>query len=160
MTLKSNQVPKGKRVEPVEIFGSKQRVSKGGERFNKAMNEIAKNIKSNFELFTKQRALGIYSDIIANNPVDTGYSRSNWQFNIRPSLNIIGTQPKSDDERVLSPPSVEDANKSTPNSFVYYINNNLPYIEQLEGGSSNQQPSGFVANALFSAAKRAQQQKK
>jgi len=150
--LKQNQIPKGRRVEPVEVWGAKKRVSRSGEKFAEALNELGKNLEGNLKLFTKQTALKIFDGIIRNNPVDTGYSRFNWFFGITPTSEI---KPKVENAGKNSYPfpSAGEASKSTRASYVYFLNNNLPYIEALESGSSNQQPTGFIANTIFRIAK-------
>ena len=154
--LKINQIPKGKRVEPVELFGSKKRVSKSGEEFKKAMEGVAKNLKGNFKLFTKQTALRIYAGIIRNNPVDTGYSRASWFFGATPNKSIL---PPIDNagKNAYSAPNIGGVSSGIGLSYTYYLNNNLPYVLVLEGGSSDQAPTGFIANTIFSVTKELQQ---
>jgi len=157
--LKGNQIPKGRRVEPVEVWGAKKRVSRSGEKFASALNELGKNMEGNFKLFTKQQALKIFAGIIKEHPVKTGYARFNWFFGITPTKEI---KPKIENagDNSYPVPSVGEASKSTSASYIYFLNNNLPYIEALEAGSSNQQPTGFIANTIFRIAKDMQRSKK
>jgi len=157
--LKSSQIPtgKGRRVEAVELWAAKNRVHKSGESFSKALHDIADKLQPNMKLFTKQTALRIYTGVVLGNPVDTGYSRVNWLFGTNPSYNKVGERPTVG--TILERPLTGQASKSTGLSNTYFINNNLPYIKFLEGGSSNQAPTGFIANAIFRVSKQLQRLK-
>jgi hypothetical protein len=92
--------------------------------------------------------LEVYREITLRNPVDTGYSRSNWNMAVAtPDTHVSGQKPekgakmppKPVDNAVLA--AIDGKQKS-------FVTNSLDYIRFLEEGSSQQAPSGFIAIAL------------
>lgn len=142
--LSNDEIPRGRVVTNVQVLGARERVHETGESFAKALTEVANNLKGNMQLFTKQTALKVFAGVITGNPVDTGYSRYNWFFGVDSTNAIL---PMIDGAENYPEPDIQEAAR-TPNRFTYFLNNNLPYIVFLEAGSSNQQPTGFIANTL------------
>lgn len=82
----------------------------------------------------------LFSSVILDTPVDTGRARGNWQTSTntpkRAELN------RKDKPGTAAIAEIE-ANLGKPGSTVY-LANNLPYIVDLEYGSSKQAPKGMV----------------
>ncbi len=83
------------------------------------------------------------SRVVLKTPVDTGRARGSWTVS-------VGTPDSSDPERVdpggqqsISEGSGRIGGVREPD--VIYVQSNLPYIEVLEGGHSQQAPNGMVA---------------
>lgn len=111
--------------------------------------------------------LQLYQEITLRNPVDTGYSRANWNIaqgapdttvsGIRPQSNFKAI-PKRTQEQFNAPArrrtggdviSAREADMpEIDGQQTVFITNSLPYIQFLEDGSSTQAPSGFVRIAL------------
>jgi hypothetical protein len=90
-------------------------------------------------------ALAVYGELIQSTPVDTGRAKSNWWMDInRVSLEI--REPDNGDAGQAQAESV--SGKDTKPDDVIYISNNLPYINRLDDGYSDQAPAGFVAAAV------------
>ena len=88
------------------------------------------------------RAKAIYKDIVANTPVDTSLAKNNWQ---------IGTSLTGKTLSIENDP-LADLSKITPASVKgnhIFIENNIPYIEFLENGSSKQAPRGMIRQAIL-----------
>ena len=78
--------------------------------------------------------LSMFGKIVARTPVDTGRARGNWQSSLNtPSLQIDPTGEGY--QATIASVKLGDS--------VFFINN-LPYIEELEDGSSDQAPAGMV----------------
>lgn len=83
-----------------------------------------------------------YRQVIISTPVDTGRARHGWNITIQsPSLTVPP-------EGKYSMPNIEEHGLSTIISVtpeqVIYITNRVPYIEDLNKGSSQQAPARFV----------------
>lgn len=77
-----------------------------------------------------------FNQVINSTPVDTGQARNSWLMGDN-NDGAVGSRPLNVSERMV--PVVG-------NSVLLY--SNLPYIEKLENGSSNQAPNGMVKVAV------------
>lgn len=88
----------------------------------------------------------ILKSVTLKNPVDTGFSRQNWQSGLSPNDDVVGNYgPAYGFPEV--PPNLDDLKAYA----VTYLWNNTPYIVYLEEGHSEQAPEGFVELALEEA---------
>jgi len=93
-------------------------------------------------------ALQALSGVIERSPVDTGAFRGNNIVSVGSADNSVdpnaadpsGTQALNEGMRIIG--QVNDA------FGVIYIQNNLPYAEKLEAGTSSQAPGGIYAVTL------------
>ncbi|MCY1553030.1 hypothetical protein D9M68_894720 [compost metagenome] len=95
-------------------------------------------------------------DLAYKTPVDTSNALSNWQLTLdSPATDEIkpyfpghmgSTQRASAAQTVNEARSRLGAKK--PGQPIY-ITNNVPYIEQLNNGSSKQAPAGFVERSIL-----------
>ena len=83
--------------------------------------------------------LSLFNGIIRDTPVDTGRARGNWQTTVgAPAGGVI--------ERSGASAAIAEVEANTPKGSGQetYLANDLPYIEDLEKGSSKQSPEGMV----------------
>lgn len=79
--------------------------------------------------------------IIQKTPVDTGRARANWIASIgSPSTAVTDSMDKIGSATLANAMSVAKGAVGK----VFWLSNNLPYIEKLEYGSSKQAPQGMV----------------
>jgi hypothetical protein len=82
--------------------------------------------------------------IIKDTPADTGRARGNWQASVGGGATgtIEGISSISNGQAI----AITGVNQkiSVAVGGLYYLTNNLPYIEMLEFGSSKQAPGGMV----------------
>lgn len=81
--------------------------------------------------------------IIKDTPADTGRARGNWQASIgRGATGEVSV----DSVRSGEAKAIADVDQTVRVAVgdLYYLTNNLPYIERLEFGYSKQAPSGMV----------------
>ena len=81
--------------------------------------------------------------IIKDTPADTGRARGNWQASIgRGATGVVSVESKGSGQAK----AIADVNQTVRVAVgdLYYLTNNLPYIERLEYGWSKQAPSGMV----------------
>jgi hypothetical protein len=87
--------------------------------------------------------LEVSTAIIKGTPAKTGRARGNWQASIgRGATGEVSV----DSVRSGEAKAIAEVNQkaSVAVGDLYYLTNNLPYIERLEYGWSKQYPSGMV----------------
>jgi len=89
-------------------------------------------------------ALEVFTSIIERTPVDTGRARGNWQTstNARPR----GTLPIRSANKAVAEANLSALTYTLADTI--YFANNLPYIQRLEDGWSQQAPAGMVQVSL------------
>jgi hypothetical protein len=124
--------------------------------FSVQCKAFAEKINVNFSTVVRKVSAGIYSDIVKTWPVDTGYSRRNWQVSAdTPIEGTIGTVPKKGSGEVLDP-LYDPQGQATAlplkkGDLSVWIVNNVVYAERLENGWSKQAPHGCVRIAVAAA---------
>ncbi|WP_312964599.1 hypothetical protein [Stutzerimonas kunmingensis] len=88
---------------------------------------------------TRVATLELFSGVIKATPVKTGRARGNWQTS-------VGAPVNGEIAREGDAPALAEVEAKTPQGAgqVTYLSNNLPYIDELENGSSTQAPEGMV----------------
>jgi hypothetical protein len=94
---------------------------------------------------TKKVAFEVLKRVVEKTPVDTGRARGNWIVSVgAPDHSADGAEDKSSGG--LATVSREATKiKAISEPATIFVQNNLPYIEKLENGSSVQAPAGMVA---------------
>jgi hypothetical protein len=87
--------------------------------------------------------------VVNKTPVDTGRARGNWQTTLgTPATGEIeredGSRAPSNVSYTEGLPTIEQV----PAFGVIWLSNNLPYIERLENGYSQQAPNGMVSTTV------------
>jgi hypothetical protein len=106
------------------------------------VEQIAAITRRNVALVMQMATVEFYRQVIISTPVDTGRARNGWNITIQaPSMTVPP-------EGKYSMPNIEEHGLSTIISVtpdqVIYITNRVPYIENLNKGSSQQAPARFV----------------
>ena len=95
----------------------------------------------------KKIAFELFTRIVLKTPVDTGRARANWSVSLgAPSGAQTGMTDKAGEATIAA--GVTDINSAEPMQQVIWLENNLPYIEALEDGHSQQAPAGMVEGSL------------
>lgn len=129
---------------------------------NQRIRVVVKSLEGFIDAVMKKLTL----DIVANlrtapttgygTPVDTGWARANWIPQIgTPRTATEGTREAAEAGNVSSA-GQEAGIASVVTGYKrergpIYISNNVPYILNLNEGSSKQAPKGFVQNAIAKA---------
>lgn len=92
-------------------------------------------------------ALQIHSGVVLKTPVDTGRARGNWQVSTSPVSAQLAILDKSGGATIQKGISKIGSAKAIKYPTVY-ITNNLPYIEELNRGTSTQAPAKFVESTI------------
>ena len=95
---------------------------------------------------------GLAREIVPATPVATGLARGNW----RPSLNAPSTRPLTflDPTGAATIARIIAVSRSYRLGDTIFIVNRVPYIGDLNRGSSPQAPAGFVDTAIKAGVER------
>lgn len=111
-----------------------------------ASKKIELFYRSKIEAAIKIALIECMNQLTLSTPVDTGRARWGWFVTVRSPSSEIPP------EGQYSVPDVTSrANVSVSADVTSYITNNVPYIVELNDGSSKQQPARFVERAAASA---------
>ncbi len=122
-------------------------------KFERALRRFAKKVELDGATLTKRVAFELFTRIVEKTPVDTGRARASWTIAIgAPDLRIVpeGEYDKSMATAIAKANAVLGSYGTTGRPFLVpiWIANNLPYIQELEHGSSQQAPKGMLALSL------------
>lgn len=106
--------------------------------FESQLNAFVSGTEKKLERTVRAVKLELFRSVILDTPVDTGRARGNWQA----TLNSPATEEIENESMSVALAGVA-ANLGKVND-VSFLANNLPYIEELEDGSSKQAPAGMV----------------
>lgn len=124
--------------------------------FNKALDAAMTALPEHANTIKIRTALDLMNRIVLKTPVDTGRARGNWQLTQRSPAEDMVPETSAKVSSSETPPSaiLMEAEQTASGSQLgddIWISNNLPYIEALEEGHSQQAPHGMVALSLAEA---------
>lgn len=124
-------------------------------QFSRRIRIIADRMEANVQRITRETALAIDQTVVLATPVDTGRARSNWIVSSGgPNGNTRGPYAPGKGlgrgEGANAAAAIAQGRRAiTTHSYGdIYVQNNLPYIGDLNAGSSAQAPANFVAKAV------------
>ena len=109
---------------------------------------ISSDLSKDINQETRALGLRIFRNVILSTPVDEGRARGNWQMSVsRPINSTVSDLDTSGGATLNKGVSVirSAINIKYP---VIWITNNLPYIQRLNEGHSQQAPIMFVETAI------------
>ncbi len=126
------------------------------KQFDRRMREVGRLVEANSSEAVRKAAIAVDQGVVLATPVDTGRARSNW---------IVSTGAPSTETREAYAPGSGLGHGETANAQAalaqgldavaqhsagqaIYVSNNLPYIGELEDGSSQQAPAGMIGAGL------------
>lgn len=113
--------------------------------FSGDMDAATKRIIEAHDKIARTATLDFFGGTVRDTPVDTGRARGSWTTG-------VGAEPESSPDRVDTSGSaaIAEIQSKTPQGAgdITYMISNLPYIEELENGRSQQAPSGMVRRNL------------
>jgi len=127
--------------------------------FSKRMGKIATDVEVNADKMVRKTVLAVDQAVVLSTPVDKGRARSNWVAELdAPFEGDIEPYAPGDElglgeagnaaAAIAQAAAVASAYNGKLNSEVH-ITNNLPYIQVLNDGSSEQAPANFVEEAVI-----------
>lgn len=117
--------------------------------FTKRIRRRARQVETGASQALRTLALIINQTIIVATPVDTGHARANWIVGIdAPISKEISEEDKGGEATVARNAAIIRGAK--PRKQII-LSNNVPYINVLNEGSSDQAPAQFVKLAILEA---------
>ena len=127
------------------------------DSFAADLRKFMEKTKISMDKVVRKVTFDLFGEVVMRTPVDTGMARSNWQLGIneRPTGIVDDAKRRINKQRndkwgsyktaktVISAPMMANLSNVKAGG-VNYIANNLPYIKQLEYGSSKQAPQGMA----------------
>jgi hypothetical protein len=121
-------------------------------RFEAGLQDFARRVEIDVGVVTRRVVLDVHNKIVLRTPVDTGRARASWgieprgfgEYVMPKGTSLSAANAASMAQRQQSKLGAGSRNPYTP----WWIFNNLPYIVELEYGSSKQAPAGMVRVAL------------
>lgn len=110
--------------------------------FSDDMKKFANKAGHKYDEVIRASLIDIASKVILRTPVDTGRARGNWQVSLNDSpKDILDVKDKDGNTTIKA--AVNNTENAPGN--IWWLTNNLPYIQKLESGTHSQQsPSGMV----------------
>ena len=104
----------------------------------------------------RKAALAADQVAVTSTPVDTGRARANWVVSFRVPSRAQPVKPNKEGKITNPEGRALAQGRSTierwrPGSGTIWISNNVPYIVELDNGSSRQAPNGMSAAAIQAA---------
>lgn len=129
----------------------------GFKQFQQNLGRRGRQVEKGVEQVIRAVAREVDAAVVQSTPVDTGHARSNWIV----QLNSAATEEISNVDQSGKVSSFERSGLgaisrgeqvigrfNVQRDMSIHISNNVPYIEQLNAGSSTQAPAGFVQQAI------------
>ncbi len=115
------------------------------------VDRIVRELERLGERIVRAIVFEVTAELIKVTPVDTGWARANWIASIgAPNSATRTNRPTA--SIVPGAAAEQAAGLARMASFklgqTAFIVNNVPYIVKLDGGSSSQEPSGFVGRSV------------
>ena len=117
--------------------------------FARRMRVLADQVVDGTDLVTRATAVAASETVTLATPVDTGRARGNWQIGLgTPVRRETDANDRSGQETITR--NSRRVAARVPGQTIF-ISNNVPYIVELNAGSSSQAPAGFVEEAVQAA---------
>lgn len=123
--------------------------------FERDLEAFANRMEIDLNTVVKKVGLDLFGRIVRKTPVDTGRARASWTIAIgQPDRTVQepgehGAYQGAGAEATARAKATGVLAGLKPGSYqTVWISNNLPYIEALEQGHSQQAPSGMVALSI------------
>lgn len=114
---------------------------------------VADELEDEINEETRKTALTLFRDVVIATPVDEGRARGNWQASAA-SFKTDATDNADKSGGSTINEGVKQIGRAKQIKYpTIYISNNVPYIERLNDGWSQQAPKKFVERAIKRATK-------
>ena len=116
--------------------------------FSFAVSRFASQTKEKEKLVIRRIAIEVFRRIIHGTPVDTGRAKGNWQCTTGSMAS--GTVEKLDKSgsATIAAMRAEVSGWTPKDDLPAFITNNLPYIQRLNEGHSEQAPPHFIEQVV------------
>lgn len=121
------------------------------KNFQKRIDTFSKGmLPQEIEIFMKKISMDILSGVVMKTPVDTGRARGNWDASVNNEPTGFQEEKKDKtgaDTIEKGKQTIQGADVSKHGDTIFLVNN-VPYISDLEKGSSRQNRAGMLGPTL------------
>ena len=112
-------------------------------------NKVYQQLENYVNGLTRDLVVKFNTDIAEVTPIDTGWAQTNWVASVGNSIDTTQGTRLEAEEGILYPQAQMDGINQIRTSYNInqgnvFISNNVPYITDLNEGTSAQAPEGFV----------------
>ncbi|MGG2098136.1 hypothetical protein ABFY41_11250 [Acinetobacter haemolyticus] len=115
--------------------------------WKKKPSSFAVKVKHDAESLLQNIGRDLVQGVVTSTPVDTGAARANWIASSEPTKEFNAQASDKSGQGAIKKAFVFYAQNVRLGSLIY-LQNNLPYIEKLENGWSDQAPKGMVSTTM------------
>ncbi|MBP8005312.1 MAG: hypothetical protein KAZ18_00170 [Acinetobacter sp.] len=115
--------------------------------WKKKPSSFTVKVKQDAEKLISNIGMDLIQGVIIGTPVDEGVARGNWIASDEPDKTFDKNRKDPTGQGTINKAFVFFSQKAKLGSLIY-LQNNLPYIEKLENGSSDQAPKGMVSTTM------------
>lgn len=125
----------------------------GSGTIQKQIDEVKDLIRESCKQDVIALALNIHGRLVDNppegTPVDTGWASANWWVSVgQAATGNDGSKGEVESQKAQQATGITDLLSWEPSKGVIYITNNVPYINRLNNGWSQQSAAGFIDKAV------------
>lgn len=117
------------------------------------LGTLSKNFQKNANVVVKNIASNAIRDVCLKTPVDTGQARGNWRLKANAPDTGVYLGPAYYDKSGIATAAQGIQSIYRSNASVFYLTNNVPYIQRLNEGYSKQAPALFIETCVYAAIK-------
>lgn len=109
--------------------------------FHQSIKNFVKKTDASMSDIVSASAIELFTNVVIGTPVRDGYAKGGWKVTFTtPSVKVVERQDPTGSK------AINEINTKIDGSGrdEFFLTNNLPYIERLEYGYSDQAPEGMV----------------
>ena len=115
---------------------------------NKKSLSVAAYLEDEINKQARADTLKILKGVVYGTPVDKGRAKGNWQTSVSAPITTETELLDPSGSTAISKAAAVVASAKAVKYPTFWISNNLPYIEELNKGSSKQAPAMFVETVI------------
>lgn len=120
--------------------------------FGKAFKRKGAVLERETSRLLRETAIGVVTEVARDTPIDTGQAQSNWLTRLNAPFPYYIWNEDDNGAWHEAVDFAQNVLKNVKTTDVIHITNSLPYIAQLNRGTSRQAPKLFVQMAVLRAA--------
>ena len=109
---------------------------------------ITAELEDDVNQLARATMINVLKGLVLATPVDTGRARGNWQVSVSRPINSQSKDFDKGGGATINKGVAETAKAKIIKYPILWLTNNLPYIEALNNGHSDQAPKKFVEAAI------------
>ena len=109
---------------------------------------VKSELEAEVNKLARATTINVLKGVVLATPVDTGRARGNWQVSISKPIESQNSVNDLSGGSTISKGVAKTLAQKKVKYPIFWVVNNLPYIEELNKGSSKQAPVKFVETVI------------